>query len=476
MIQASVNIVHKKEVEELRGSIGGLKAELDMLRLPMMDTPSLLRSGMLFMSEKDPKNPCGTPAVGARKPLGTPASRLSLFSVSSASGEIDVEATQGGGTSPSPFTGLSPMASAIKSLSSPLLPQLQQPQPQRQSQPLPSEPAAGVVATTSPYSLRPATPSSVWLTDARTAAYEGACSTTSNHAAAAAAADAAQSAWLAAYYSGNNHSVPSGAPTLAAAPALAPASSVASAIPAGFASSVDIPSTFDSIMTAVDDHHQTAETPSQVSETVRQPAVVKAATPPPAATVTTAVVRGVPDGGVITKACGAPVIGVSDASATVAIIPEVIPPPPFVARLSSAGRRSSMPVGGLSRRRTSGPAGLPSTVFNENMPPPKARTPVSAKNAPMRFGAAPARSPLGEIHGNAVATRLSPAVNAVGIKKAAGGGRGSSVDGGFDGDGSMGSHDTIKANETVRDGKRQASAISARYVMLSLLYYRRFPR
>ncbi|CAM9168022.1 unnamed protein product [Laminaria digitata] len=407
-------------------------------------------------------------------PLPSEASAANIVATtspdsSSASGSIDVTAMSANEMSPSPFRGLFPTASAIKPVPSPLVQQPPQLQPQPQSQPspsppqqqqqqqsnlLPSEvPAVGIVATTSPVYSRSATPSSVQLTGARTAAYEGACSSTSNHAAAAAAAAAAQSSWLSTYYSGNSKSMAPSGPAPAASPVLASASSIASATPAAIASSVDTPPTIDPIIATLDEHHPMGEIAPHVSKTVRQPEVTKAAAPPPPASVTTAAARGVvSDGGVVVKGCeDATVIATSTTTAAVATIPGGTPPPPFGERLSSVGRRSSMPVGGLSRRRTSVPAGLSFSVFNDSMPPPQPRTPCSAKKTPMGFGANPTRSPLGEVRVNSAATRLSPAVNVGDIKKADVGGIKKAA----------GGRDTSKDNETVWDGKRQASAISA---------------
>lgn len=530
-----------KELNDVRASRDQLAGELDMVRMPMVDTPSLLKTGMLCMSGGDPELPCATPAAGAGQPLRTPASRISLFSLSSDSGVIDVTATSGNGISPPPFRGLFSEASAIKLVPSPLtnqqplqlqlqsLPQLesQQQQQQQQSEPQPqlqphpepqlqpsattSEvPVVDVVAATTPTPVpsRPATPSSVCMAGARAAAFEGARLTTGNDEIAAVVAAAAQSAWLSTYYSSNRQNMPSDAPAPAAAPVhapaptaspvLAPAPSVASTTPAAFASSVDVLSTFDSVIAAVDEHQPTAEvTTADVSETVRQPAVIEAVASPPVVPVTSTVAGSVQDGGVTAKVGdGALVVAASTPTASAVSPKAKATTPSFSPRSSSsavAGRRSSMPVGGLSRQRTSVPAGLQFNVFHDDMPPPQPqpRTPCSAIKSPMRSGATPARSPLGILNTNTLSARLSS--NAVGVKKAAGSGSASAGGGGGgrgDGDGryftdggSTGggdkrraslatpaaSRDGSKVIERARQGVRYDSPTASRYGKIVVL-------
>eukprot|EP00904_Undaria_pinnatifida_P004971 jgi/Undpi1/1603/HiC_scaffold_11.g04993.m1 len=307
----------------------------------------------------------------------------------------------------------------------------------------------------------------------RRAEWEGACTPTGTHdAVAMAAASAAQSTFLAAYYSGNSQNM--------APPASVPPTTLISALatPGPFPVLTSaLPSTFDAAIMAPDDQDPTVELtgqgleipgPNAVATATASPpatATVMPTAPPPAAAVTHVVARDVPDGGMTAKACDVTVIAASDATAAGATTtPGANPVAPFVARLSSAGRRSSLPVGGISRRRTSVPTGMPFTVFSESMPPPQSRTPFSTtKKVPTCFGATLLRSPLGEIRVNAAATCPSPTVNIVSAKKTAGGG--GSADGGFGSSGgggcSMGSSDTSKDNEIVWDGKRPASAISA---------------
>lgn len=493
---------------------------------------------MPCMSGRDFQIPHGTPSAGAGPPLRTPATRLSLFSLSSVSGKMDVTATPGIETPPCPFPGLFGTATAAKLVPSPLplqpsrSPPQSQPQPQpsaqpqqpvqlesrpeqsqsqtkpqsqpeqekqwqrqpqseQQSQPQPEQqlksharaqlqplpldatPANTMVATT-PVPSCPPTPSSALLADARMAAFQGACTPTGTHdAVAMAAASAAQSTFLAAYYSGNSQNM--------APPASVPPTTLISALatPGPFPVLTSaLPSTFDAAIMAPDDQDPTVELtgqgleipgPNAVATATASPpatATVMPTAPPPAAAVTHVVARDVPDGGMTAKARDVTVIAASDATAAGATTtPGANPVAPFVARLSSAGRRSSLPVGGISRRRTSVPTGMPFTVFSESMPPPQSRTPFSTtKKVPTCFGATLLRSPLGEIRVNAAATCPSPTVNIVSAKKTAGGG--GSADGGFGSSGgggcSMGSSDTSKDNEIVWDGKRPASAISAR--------------
>lgn len=442
MTQVSVVDALNKELNELRASRDQLTVELDMLRMPMMDTPSPLKSGMLFMSGRDPTFACATPAAEVGQPLSTPASRLSLFSLPSTSEAIDVTAVSGKEMSSSPSRGLSPAASAIKLVSSPLT----QLQLLLQSNPQPSDaPAVDMVATTSPVSTRPATPSSAFMARARAAAFEGARLSTGNDEAAAAAADAAQSAWLAMYYSSSRQNMPSDTSAPAAASIIAPGSSVASAssaalasiapgspvastAPSAFASSVDVVLTSDSVMATIDEHQPTEEITTHVSETVYQPAVVKAVASPPVVAVTNTADCSPPDGGVPAKARDVPVVASPTSTAVPAATKPKATPPSFIARSSSTGRRSSMPVGGLPRQMISVPAGMPFAVFHDDMPPPQPKTPRSAIKSPMRFGATPGRSPLGALTVNTANTRLSS--NDVSMKKAAGNGGAGINDGG----------------------------------------------
>ena len=513
-----------------------------MLQMPLAETPSLLRSGMLCMSGGDGEIPCDTPEAGGGQPVRTPTSRLSLFSLSSAPGDIGDATDLGIGMSSSPLRGLFGPASAVKLLQSPLAPQplqvklqtepLQtqpqpQPQPQPQSQPQPqklsrsqskqepqlqaqpqdepqqpsqsqllveaqplqhlqpqlqpnlqadpqpqllpsAQPAVGT-ATTSPVSSRPATPLSAHLAVAHTAAFEGACASTGNRDVAAAVAAAAQSAFLAAYFSGNSQTMAPRTPIPASAPVLAP--TTAAPVPA---TTSTFPSTFDAVIAALSDEHPTTESADQGMEISDPLTAVAAAPSAPAAVVMSGasplaagamhtIASVVPDGGVATevlgaprpvavgmradtrgveddglsaKGLGSPVITTPPATATAGVAPKATTPISS-ARLWSVGRRSSMPTSERSQRRTSMPAGLPFTVFcDSSMPPPQPRTPRSAVKALMRFGDSPARSPLAENSPNVAAGRRSPAVNVVGLKKAtegvAGGGGGG--EGGLGGD------------------------------------------
>ena len=438
MAQVSVVDALNKELNELRASRDQLTVELDMLRMPMMDTPSPLKSGMLFMSGRNPNFPCANRTAEAEQPLTTPASRLSLFSLSSASGAIDATSISGKGISPSPCRGLFPAASGIKLAQSPLTQQPPQLQLQPQPEPLPSllllaseAPAVDMATTTTPVSSRPATPSSVYMAGARAAAFEGARLSTGNDEIAAAAAAAAQSAWLATYYSSRRQSIPSDAPAPTAASILAPDSSVAFATPAAFASSVDVPSTSESVMATIDEHHPTEEITADVSEPVYQPEVVKTVTPVVA--VTNTADCSVPDGCVPAKARDVPGFASPTSTAIAAATKPKATPLSFIARSLSAGRCPSMPVGGQSRQRISGPAGLPFTILHDDMPPPEAhpqpKTPRSAMKSPMRFSATPGRSPLGTLNVNTVNPRVSS--NIVGMKKAAGNDSAGRSDGGF---------------------------------------------
>eukprot|EP00904_Undaria_pinnatifida_P004950 jgi/Undpi1/1585/HiC_scaffold_11.g04975.m1 len=439
--ESSVITTHKLEVAELTASRDQLAEELNMLQMPLAETPSLLRSGMLCMSGGDAEIPCDTPEAGGGQPVRTPTSRLSLFSLSSAPGDIGDTTDLGIGMSSSPLRGLFGPASAVKLLH------------------------------------RPATPLSAHLAVAHTAAFEGACASTGNRDVAAAVAAAAQSAFLAAYFSGNSQTMAPRTPIPTSAPVFAP--TTAAPVPA---TTSTFPSTFDAVIAALSDEHPTTESADQGMEISDPLTAVAAASSAPAAVVMSdasplaagamhTIASVVPDGGVATevlgaprpaavgmpadthgveddrlsaKGLGSPVITTPPATATAGVAPKAS------ARLWSVGRRSSMPTSERSQRRTSMPAGLPFTVFcDSSMPPPQPRTPRSAVKALMRFGDSPARSPLAENSPNVAAGRRSPAVNVVGLKKAtegvAGGGGGGEgglggeyIGGGFTGVGRVG--------------------------------------